>query len=99
MPKFPKGFARRKSTANALEDIQNAPVTQTQPSFRVFDRPTDANKSFDGGVKLAKLSHGRPSTSPINNDDNLFADFKGNRYVLVPWRGGSLGVSRRLLDC
>jgi hypothetical protein len=48
--KLPKGFARRKSSANALEEVPNPP----QPSFRVFERPLGAGKSFDGTTTLRK---------------------------------------------
>ncbi|MCJ1282059.1 hypothetical protein MMC26_001382 [Xylographa opegraphella] len=54
--KLPKGFARRKSSANALEEVPNPP----QPSFRVFERPEYGSKSFDGGNNLKRISVGRP---------------------------------------
>ena len=71
MPKFPKGFGRRKSTANAFEDVQESPVAEH--SFKVFERPDGGSKSFDGGVKLAKTTPvGRPKTS--HKEDNMFED-------------------------
>ena len=48
--KLPKGFQRRKSSGPALEEISNPP----EPSFRVFERPQNASKSFDGGHVLRK---------------------------------------------
>ncbi|MCJ1419366.1 hypothetical protein MMC32_005720 [Xylographa parallela] len=54
--KLPKGFARRKSSGNALEEVPNPP----QPSFRVFERPEYGSKSFDGGNNLKRISVGRP---------------------------------------
>jgi hypothetical protein len=48
--KLPKGFQRRKSSGPALEEIPNPP----EPSFRVFERPHNASKSFDGGHVLRK---------------------------------------------
>jgi hypothetical protein len=75
MPKFPKGFGRRKSTANALEDLQNASSTG-ESSFRVFDR-SETHKSFDGGMKLNMSA--RSSMSPVQKDDNIFEELKGNR--------------------
>jgi hypothetical protein len=48
--KLPKGFQRRKSSGPALEEIPNPP----EPSFRVFERPNNASKSFDGGHVLRK---------------------------------------------
>lgn len=81
MPKFPKGFGRRKSTANALEDLQNAPVSG-ESSFRVLDRPIQGhnkNSSFDGGIKLAK-DLGRPTSSPMQRiEDNMFAGINRDR--------------------
>jgi hypothetical protein len=48
--KLPKGFQRRKSSGPALEEIPNPP----EPSFRVFERPHNAGKSFDGGHVLRR---------------------------------------------
>ena len=48
--KLPRGFQRRKSSGHALEEVQNPP----EPSFRVFERPHAASKSFDGGHVLRK---------------------------------------------
>ena len=48
--KLPKGFQRRKSSGPALEELPNPP----EPSFRVFERPHNASKSFDGGHILKK---------------------------------------------
>jgi hypothetical protein len=76
MPKLPKGFGRRKSTANALEEIQTSPVGQT--SFRVFERPDAGSKSFDGGLKLAKNTP-RAREAQRYNEDNIFEDLKGSR--------------------
>ncbi|KAI9704245.1 MAG: hypothetical protein M1836_007106 [Candelina mexicana] len=60
--KIPKGFGRRKSSGNALEEVENPP----EPSFRVFERPQGGSKSFDGVNKLNRLSGGRPLSSPGN---------------------------------
>jgi hypothetical protein len=78
MPKLPKSFGRRRSTANALEEIQDPPPIQ--PSFRVFERPDEASKSFDGGVKPANYSP-KPASYRRHNEDNMFEDLKYNRYV------------------
>lgn len=85
MPKFPKPFARRKSTVNAFEDVQ-PPVVQQQgsvSSFKVFERPDGASKSFDGGVKLAKAggaAHLRPNTAAALREENMFEGMvNGNR--------------------
>ncbi|MCJ1478006.1 hypothetical protein MMC13_006681 [Lambiella insularis] len=54
--KLPKGFPRRKSSGNALEEVTNPP----QPSFRVFERPPGGSKSFDGGNSLKLTNQARP---------------------------------------
>jgi len=83
MPKFPRSFGRRKSTANAFEDIQDIPPPPVVgQSFKVFERPDGGSKSFDGGVKLAKATTGhfppRPKTS--YKEDNMFEGIiSGNR--------------------
>ncbi|KAI1986865.1 hypothetical protein LOZ51_000023 [Ophidiomyces ophidiicola] len=68
--KFPKGFARRKSSGNALEEVQ-APV---EPSFRVFERPQGGSKSFDGTTALNRLS-GPQRNASLDDPypDNIFA--------------------------
>jgi hypothetical protein len=83
MPKFPKSFGRRRSTANVFEDVQETPVAE--PSFKVFERPDGGSKSFDGGVKLGKAVPGatsgpvgRPRTSH-KTEENLFEHLYSNR--------------------
>jgi len=81
MPRFPKGFGRRKSTANALEDFPS-PVVES--SFKVLERTNphhNKNSSFDGGIKLTGHPE-RPSTSPMQRgEDNMFAGLNRDRYV------------------
>ncbi|KAF4635561.1 hypothetical protein G7Y89_g2535 [Cudoniella acicularis] len=81
MPKFPRAFGRRKSTANALEDDPDAPVTEH--TFKVFERPGTENKSksFDGGSKFTKVINGpagRPNTSHVE-EENMFEHLGKNR--------------------
>src|SRR4051812_47483085 len=81
MRKFPKAFARRKSSANVFEEVEaGSPV---EHSFKVFDRGDAGNRSFDGGVKLAKpptSGTGRPRPrAPV--DDNMFENLGNSRYV------------------
>lgn len=72
--KLPKGFQRRKSSTNALEEVLNPP----EPSFRVFERPRAGSKSFDGGHVLRKpgASEERTIASPKHHgeseNDELF---------------------------
>lgn len=70
MPKFPKGFGRRKSTAIELDVAQGA---TSEPSFKVFEREEGASRSIDGGKKFAKAATVplRPKTSTVD-DDNMF---------------------------
>ena len=54
--KIPKSFARRKTSGNVLEEVENPP----EPSFRVIERSEVASRSFDGGHALKRRSLGRP---------------------------------------
>ncbi|KAH8698268.1 hypothetical protein BGW36DRAFT_396091 [Talaromyces proteolyticus] len=67
--KLPKGFARRKSSGNVLDEAENAP----EPSFKVFERPGGGTRAFEGGVALKGAGasrYYRPSTA---ESDNIFA--------------------------
>jgi hypothetical protein len=78
MPKFPKAFARRKSSAHVFEEVGPVPPV-AEPSFKVFERGDSASKSFDGGVKLANSgSPGRPRTTQLETD-NIFENLGNNR--------------------
>jgi hypothetical protein len=81
MRKFPKAFTRRKSTANAFEEVES--TTPVEGSFKVFDRNdrTDTgSKSFDGGVKLGKPTSGsgRPTPSAAV-EENMFENLGNYR--------------------
>lgn len=91
MRKFPKAFTRRKSTANAFEDLEN--ITPVEGSFKVFDRSERADtgsKSFDGGIKLGKptSASGRPAQSPAV-EDNMFENIGNHRYGIHAELGDS----------
>ncbi|KAK2768766.1 hypothetical protein FQN54_000622 [Arachnomyces sp. PD_36] len=79
--KLPKGFTRRKSSGNALDEVDNPPA----PSFRVIERP-DARRSVDGATALKQFNP-RPLTTEDDDPhpENLFAGIKKpapkNRYV------------------
>lgn len=68
--KLPKGFPRRKSSGNALEEAQS-PVGGGS-TFRVIERP--GNKSFDGGALMKSGSTPSLSTrkSFEQDDENMF---------------------------
>jgi hypothetical protein len=69
--KLPKGFTRRKSSGNALEEVENPPP---QPSFRVFERPSADRKSFsEGNIFSKRSSGGQVLYTPTEEDDNIFA--------------------------
>ena len=82
--KLPKGFQRRKSSGNALEEVQNPPG---QSTFRVFERPGGAGKSIDAGQQMrASTESGPPPPSKrfSEEDDDLFSSRKpetANRYA------------------
>ena len=85
--KIPKGFARRKSSGNVLEESENPP----QSSFRVIERPSMDARSLSEGNLLAPKSAmtARRSSQPLEApDNNLFAGssrlFNKNRYALSP---------------
>ncbi|EGC43935.1 conserved hypothetical protein [Histoplasma capsulatum var. duboisii H88] len=107
--KLPKGFARRKSSGNALEELDQAP----QPSFKVFERPAPGRKSLDGSTTLNSIdgnSNSNSSRTKRSSEDpyanNLFANIDPpssmeNRYVepglpptADPLRGGGTRVSK-----
>lgn len=68
--KLPKGFTRRKSSGNALEEVENAP----QPSFRVFERPSADRKSLsEGNITSKRPNGGQVLYTPTEEDDNIFA--------------------------
>jgi hypothetical protein len=76
--KFSKGFIRRKSSGNVLEEVDNPP----EPSFRVFERHPGRTKSFDGSTVLNNAAVNRPS---VDDPDNIFAGLEKprakSRYV------------------
>ena len=89
--KFSKGFIRRKSAGNVLEEVENPP----EPSFRVFERRGGHSKSFDGSTALNNGIVNRPST---DDPDNIFAGLQKprakSRYVSCPF--GFVGYLSRL---
>ena len=84
MPRFPVAFGKRKSTADTLENVSVA-----EHSFRVLDRSEVAGgKPIDGGATLGvrsqTLPHQMMSDTASISGDNIFADLKTNRYVVLP---------------
>ena len=73
--KFGKAFQRRKSSGNALDEIQT-PVEPAQQSFRVFERPKDGRKSFDATTTMSRMSDARP------HSDGQFRDYAAGRPVI-----------------
>lgn len=80
--KLPKGFVRRKSSGNALEEVENRP----QSSFRVFERPSGDARSASEGNLLApkKVNTARRQSQPLDDPENIFAGspepMSKNRY-------------------
>ena len=62
--KIPKGFQRRKSAGNDLDELPTPP----EPSFKVFERP-QSTKSFDGGNNLKRMSVARPLSAGRFEDE------------------------------
>ncbi|PBP18504.1 hypothetical protein BUE80_DR010571 [Diplocarpon rosae] len=68
MPKFPKGFGRRKSAAKELDDVRGAVA---EPSFKVFEREDSTSKPLESRRKFVR-SATVPKTSLMTDDDNMF---------------------------
>jgi len=68
--KLPKGFQRRKSSGNALEEVQNPPVS----SFKVLSSTPSEGKSFDGGVSLRMAGPMAPKPSTKDRLDREAGD-------------------------
>ncbi|EED21723.1 conserved hypothetical protein [Talaromyces stipitatus ATCC 10500] len=62
--KLPKGFARRKSSGNVLDEAEHSP----ESSFRVFERPNGLNKG-----KTFTTGEGRYYRPETAESDNIFA--------------------------
>ncbi|EXJ78514.1 hypothetical protein A1O1_08915 [Capronia coronata CBS 617.96] len=89
--KLPKGFQRRKSSGNALDEVRNPPDSHS--SFRVLERPGSKEKSFDGGLSMRMASGGAPRPPPKDHDDHEEDDiFVGARQDVS--NRGSGGTER-----
>ncbi|KAJ5491489.1 hypothetical protein N7539_003056 [Penicillium diatomitis] len=64
--KLPKGFARRKSSGNVLEDVDG----QSQSTFRVFERPGATPRSMTDDALTKRMSEGN---AIAEDPDNIFA--------------------------
>ncbi|KAJ5728647.1 uncharacterized protein N7483_003155 [Penicillium malachiteum] len=64
------GFGRRKSSGNILEDVESR-ETQSQSSFRVYERPGPQRSMTDGAPLTQHMSEG---TVPLGDSDNIFAE-------------------------
>lgn len=81
--KIPKGFTRRKSSGNVLEEVENHP----QSSFRVIERPsTDRRSASEGNLLSPKngKAAARRSSQHLESPDNFFLgsqkSLSKNRY-------------------
>ena len=90
--KLPKAFPRRKSSGNALEEVENPP----EPSFRVFE--PSGHKSFDGGNSLKRMSQALPMSAGFRSDENIYNDRPNvnpiNRYVMNVRSSNSLVLTQ-----
>lgn len=66
--KLPKGFSRRKSSGNALDEVE----VPAQSSFRVFERPPGERRSFNDGSLLSR-NLSEPLHPPAEDTENIFA--------------------------
>ena len=66
--KLPKGFQRRKSSGNALEELQNLPDGS---SFRVIDRHSRNGESFGGGHNFADRWDGEPVKGVFQDGEGI----------------------------
>lgn len=85
--KIPKGFTRRKSSGNVLEEVENRP----QSSFRVIERPSTDGRSLSEG-NLLSPKNGKParwSSQPLERPDNFFL---GSQKSLSKNRYGPVNV-------
>ncbi|KAK4935821.1 hypothetical protein LTR10_023186 [Elasticomyces elasticus] len=89
--KLPKGFQRRKSSGNALDEVQNPPVS----SFKVLGRTPSEGKSFDGGVSLRMGGPMVPKPTIKNRLDREEEDVFTTRRPDAGNRG-SAGTQRSL---
>ncbi|KAI9818173.1 MAG: hypothetical protein M1827_000798 [Pycnora praestabilis] len=84
--KLPNRFSRRKSSGNALEELENPP----EPSFRVFERPQGGSKSFDGGNKLNRGSGGtNNSSSTVGYNDTSSSSARFSSSSTLPSSSGA----------
>lgn len=84
--KLPKGFTRRKSSGNVLDEVESPP----QPSFRVFERSSGDRKSVND-ASLLSLRVTEPPQSSTEDTENIFAGSERlhpqNRYGHPPVLG------------
>ncbi|RKF83750.1 hypothetical protein GcM3_008011 [Golovinomyces cichoracearum] len=76
MPRFPKGFGRRKTLAPPDKTNDN----HAEQSFKVFNRSEESGKSLDGGIRLFKPIPAtvKRTSSKQADDYNLFENIGSN---------------------
>lgn len=81
--KLPKGFTRRKSSGNVLDEVESPP----QSSFRVFERSSGDRKSVNDASLLSRRVTEPPQSSTVDTE-NIFAGSERlhpqNRYGYSP---------------
>lgn len=106
--KLPKGFQRRKSSGNALDEVRNPPAGDSSTSsFRVLERPASKGKSFDGGLTMKLGSQESPRPPPKDyfhhQEEDIFTGARhdaSNRYVMYSnLQHFRLSNLRRLTGC
>lgn len=77
--KLPKGFPRRKSSGNVLDETSSA-----EPSFKVYSRPGSSGQALDISAAQKKPLPIRKNSFE-QEDDDLFTVARSdaaNRYVV-----------------
>lgn len=73
LPRDFKGFQKRKSSGNVLEEVQK----DAEPSFRVIARPQSVGNSLDTGRTFQpNVSKPVPPRPSFDADDDLFSVVK-----------------------
>ena len=80
--KLPKGFPRRKSSGNVLDEVSNQKESSDgNSSFKVLARPRSSGKSLDQNSVL-RVMDGKPQPPPKSSfeldQEDLFSTVRGD---------------------
>lgn len=84
--KLPKGFTRRKSSANPLDEVENNSQPSQPSSFRVIERHTDGDGPFHERTLPRKWDQDQHPYSHTGDSDGYFVrgalPLPKNRYEI-----------------